>query len=241
MKALKDQVMLKMFTWKSKHEQDEEWFLMNYLFQGDKGYTIPEMFSALRTAELEFINMVNWWQWELMALFKEPDNLPVFLGMSLPEISVEEQLHLFELLHPIHRLLDFWCGHLHQSQSIVPVAEWTTPDWHRTKVHLHPQLRTPTIKAEIVRCAEQFNPFEISRYLSITGKESLVDSTVVGCLMPLWEATQSMSSLVERWQKLCPVNPASLEPTSEEEAWKMLRQVLMGLEGQGYILLERHV
>ena len=241
MKALKDQVILKTFTWKSKHEQDEEWFLMNYLFQGDKGYTIPEMFSALRAAELEFVNMVNWWQWELMVLFKEPDNLPVFLGMSLPEISVQEQLHLFELLHPIHRLLDFWCGHSYQAQSFVPVAEWTNSNWHRTKVHLHPQLRTPTIKAEVVRCTKQFNPFEISKYLSITGKESLVDSSVVACLLPLWESAQSMSSLVERWQKLHPVHPVTLAAITEQEAWEILIEALTCLEECGYVLLERHL
>jgi len=58
---------------------DEQRFLMNHLLQGDKGYTITEIFSALRTAELEFISMVNWRQWDLMDLFKEkdPENLPV--------------------------------------------------------------------------------------------------------------------------------------------------------------------
>lgn len=40
-----------------------------------------------------------------MALFKEPENLPAFLAMSLPATTGEEQLHLFELLHPAHRLL----------------------------------------------------------------------------------------------------------------------------------------
>jgi hypothetical protein len=62
---------------------------MNYLFQGDQGYTISDMFSALRAAELEFISMVNWRQWDLISLFKEPDNLPPFLSMSLPEIPFE--------------------------------------------------------------------------------------------------------------------------------------------------------
>ena len=38
--------------------------------------------------------MVNWQQWQLMDLFKEPDDLPMFLGLALPELSLEEQLHL---------------------------------------------------------------------------------------------------------------------------------------------------
>lgn len=100
MKSLKDQVELKSITWRSDLETDQEKILMNYLFQGDKGYTITQMFAAIRAAELEFISMVNWRQWGLMSLFKEPDNLPAFLAMSLPDTTIEEQLHLFELLHP---------------------------------------------------------------------------------------------------------------------------------------------
>jgi len=66
---------------------------MNYLLQGDKGFTITEYCSE---ADLEFISMVNWRQWDLMDLFKEkdPENLPVFLAMSLPETTLEERLHL---------------------------------------------------------------------------------------------------------------------------------------------------
>lgn len=94
MKSLKDQVELKSITWRPDLETDEERILMNYLFQGDKGYTISEMFSALRAAELEFVSMVNWRQWNLMALFKEPGNLPAFLAISLPDTTVEERLHL---------------------------------------------------------------------------------------------------------------------------------------------------
>jgi len=240
MKALKDEVTLKQTTWKPHYEKDQEGILMNYLFQEDKGYTIRQMFSAVKAAKLEFINMVNWRQWDLMGLFKEPNNLPVFLGMSLPEIAVEEQLHLFELLHPIHRLLDFWCGYPHQTQSFVRVSEWGNSDWYGVKVHLHPQLKTAAVKAEIDRCTGQFNPFEISKYLPLPGGQFLVDATIAACLLPLWEAAQSMQSLVERWKKLCPVHPLTLAPKSDEEAWESLRQALIGLEEQGYVLLEPH-
>ncbi|HEY9667170.1 MAG TPA: class I SAM-dependent methyltransferase, partial [Coleofasciculaceae cyanobacterium] len=126
MNALKDGVDLKVRTWSPQYEGEDkkELVLMNYLFQGDKGYTISDLFTALRAAQLEFISMVNWRQWNLMKLFKDPDNLPVFLAMSLPEISVEQRLRLFELLHPIHRLLDFWCGHPNQASDWIPVSEW---------------------------------------------------------------------------------------------------------------------
>jgi 2-polyprenyl-3-methyl-5-hydroxy-6-metoxy-1,4-benzoquinol methylase len=240
MRALKDQVRIKAETWSDYFEVNENKILDNHLLQGDKGSTIPELFSALRTADLELISMVNWRQWELRDLFNNPDDLPVFLGLSLPEISLEERLHLFELLHPIHRLLDFWCGHPNQSQPFVPVAEWMLSDWQGAKVHLHPQLKTPAVKEELLRCIKQLNPFEISRQLPIT-EEVLVDNSLAACLLPLWEEAQSMPSLVKRWQKLRPVHPVTLEPMAESEAFEIVRYILMGLESSGYVLLERIV
>ncbi|AFZ29959.1 Methyltransferase type 11 [Gloeocapsa sp. PCC 7428] len=239
MNALKDQVKLKALTWSPQLEADPERILMNLLFQGDKGYTIPETFAAIRKAELEFISMVNWRQWNLMELFKEPDDLPVFLAMSLPEISIEEQLTLFELLHPVHRLLDFWCGHPQQEQDFVLVADWTLSEWETTRIHLVPQLRTPEIKQELLKSVSQLNTFEISQYLPIVEKHVSIDSTVAACLLPLWEAPQSMRSLVAHWQKIRPVNLATLEPFSANEALEVLSNALIGLESRGYILVER--
>lgn len=239
MKSFKDQVRLKTFTWKPEHETNAQDILANYLLQGDKGYTILEMFSALRAAELEFISMVNWRQWDLMALFKEPENLPVFLSMSLPETTVEEQLHLFELANPVHRLLDFWCGHPNQGQSFVPVAEWTLSDWQEAQVHLLPQLRTPELKEELVSCITQLKRFEISQQLLIPEGPVFVDSTFAACLLPLWEESQSMMSMVEHWQKLRPVNPVTLQPTAEGESLNSVIQSLAKLESLGYVLLER--
>lgn len=240
MNSLKDQVELKAVTWRPELETDTERILMNYLFQGDKGFTIPEMFSALKIAELEFISMVNWRQWNLMALFKEPENLPAFLGMSLPETSMEEQLQLFELLHPTHRLLDFWCGHPNQGQSFIPVSEWTLSDWQTARVYLVPQLKTPEIKQELVRCITQLKPFEISQKLAISEKPVSVDSTIAACILPLWDESQSMKSLVERWQQLRSVHPVTLEPTTEAEAWELVISALAMLESLGFVLLERY-
>jgi 2-polyprenyl-3-methyl-5-hydroxy-6-metoxy-1,4-benzoquinol methylase len=238
MNALKDNVLLKRQTWGTVFEQNKDMVLTNQLLLGDKGYTIPDLFSLLRAADLEFISMVNWRQWELMDLFKDPEDLPVFLGLSLPEISIEERLHLYELLNPVHRVLDFWCGHPDQAQAFVPVTEWTLSDWQKAKIHLHPQLRREETKAELIRCVTQLQPFEISKYLPITGQSSLIDSTVAACLLPLWESPQAMPSLVARWQQLRPVNPITLEPTSQQEAFEVTRQALTGLEDWGYVLLE---
>lgn len=238
--ALKDQVALKALTWDPKQEKNEEWFLMNYLFQGDKGYTIPEMFSALRAADLEFISMVNWRQWELLDLFKAPDDLPAFLGMSLPSISMEERLHLFELLQPIHRLLDFWCAYPNQAQPFVPVPEWTLPDWQAAQVHLHPQLRTPQVKEDLLECIANHRPFEISRYMTTTTRVTImVEVGMAACLLPLWERVQPVTSLVERWLKIRPLHPVTLEPVSENMAFDEVKGLLSMLEAFLYVLLER--
>lgn len=240
MRSLKNQVLLKLQTWSAEFDNDKELTLVNHLLQGDKGYTIPDMFSMLEAAGLEFISMVNWRQWELTDLFKEPDNLPLFLGLSLPEMSLEERLHLYELLNPVHRLMDFWCGHPHQAQPFVPVAEWTLSDWQQAKVHLHPQLKTAVVQEELISCLTKLQPFEISKHLPIAGQEVLVDSTIAASLLlPLLESVQSMQSLVERSQKLQPMHLVTLKPITQEEAFEIVRQALISLENAGYVLLER--
>ncbi|MDZ8024994.1 MAG: class I SAM-dependent methyltransferase [Nostoc sp. DedQUE01] len=240
MKALKDNVDLKAKTWNPGYEGEDgkERILMNYLFQGDKGYTISDMFSALRTADLDFISMVNWRQWDLMKLFKEPDNLPAFLGMSLPDISIEEQLQLFELIHPIHRLIDFWCGHPNQAQTFVPVSEWTDSDWRVAKVHLYPQLKTPDFREELIACITEIRPFTISKYLSPTEEFVSIDSSIALCLIPLLDQPQPMISLVERWKQVRPIEPITLKPTDEEQAFHTVKHLLLSLESLGYIMLQ---
>ena len=211
MNALKDKVNLKASTWDSKYEEEngKERILMNYLFHGDKGYTITHMFNGFRTANLEFISMVNWREWKLTDLFKEPDNLPAFIAMSLPESSVEEQLQLFELMHPVHRLLDFWCGHLKQGQSFVPVEEWNDSEWEKAKVHLHPQLKTPKFREDLIACVTQLQTFCISSHLSLIKESVSIDSSMALCLIPLLEQPQSMMSLVERRKQVRRIDPVT--------------------------------
>ena len=240
MKSLKDQVMIKALTWSPQKAGIEEAILMNFLFQGDKGYNIPQMFAALKTADLEFVSMVNWRHWEITDLFTEPDNLPAFLEMSLPEISVEERLHLFELLHPVHRLIDFWCGHSNQSELFVPVSEWTHSDWQVARVHLHPQLKAPQVREDLLKCIAKQRPFTISGYIPLPTQVPIeIESMVAACLLPLWEGAQPIMYLVELWLKLKPLDPVTLEPVSRETAFEEVKQLLSMLEAFMYVLLER--
>jgi 2-polyprenyl-3-methyl-5-hydroxy-6-metoxy-1,4-benzoquinol methylase len=240
MEALQDEVGLKAFTWNSERAQDEAWIMANYLLVGDKGCSIPEVFAMLRGADLEFISMVAWRRWELMDLFKDPDDLPPFLAMSLPEASLEERLHLFDLLHPLHRLFDFWCGNPTRTQAFVPVAEWTQAQWREARVHLHPQLRTSQIREDLSNCIDSQTPFEISRYIIVpTLAPVAIESTMAACLLPLWDGPQSVVSLVQKWLQIRAEAAVNQEPAAQETALDEVKELLTRLEVLLYVLLER--
>lgn len=183
--------------------------------------------------------MVNWREWDLMNLFKEPDNLPTFLAMGLPELSLEQQLYLFEMLHPVNRLIDFWCGHPDAGNSILPIDQWTFLDWQAAKVHLHPQLRTPKFTEDVLVSMIKQRPLPITQHLPITKEPMLVDSMVVAGLLPLLDGPKEMMSLVERCKQIRPVHPVTLESVDEAMALETLIGPLTSLEEMGYILLER--
>ncbi len=240
MTSLKDQVLLKALTWSHEKAVDDQWIQMNYLLQGDKGYTITQVFAALISADLEFISMVNWRHWELMDLFKEPENLSPFLAMSLPDLSVEARLHLYEMLHPVHRLIDFWCCRSNHTQPFLPVWEWSLSDWQNAQVDIHPQLQTTQVKEDLIKSINSNSSFEISRYLPLpTLIPILVDSSLAACLLPLWEGAQPVVCLVERWLKLRTLDPVTLEPVSKEMAWDEIKELLKILEVYLYVLLEQ--
>lgn len=238
--SLKDSVNLKQKAWRKDLDNNDEYYMMNYLLKGDKGFTITELFELLEAANLEFISMVEWRKWQLLDLFKNPDDLPAILAFTLPELTIQEQLRLYELINPVHRLLDFWCGHS-QSQDFVFTPEtWTVNDWQTVKIHLHPQLKTAAMKTALFKSINNLQPFEISRFLPITEQDTLLDGSIAACLLPpLLESSQTLDFFVQRWQTLYPVNSLTLAPTTQEKAREIITQVVINQEELGYILLER--
>ncbi|MGV0027435.1 hypothetical protein [Phormidesmis priestleyi] len=215
---------------------------MNYLFQGDKGYTIPELFAALRSANLEFICMVNQRDWDLMSVFQEPQALPKVWEMSLPELSIADRLQLFELIAPVHRLLDFWCGHQVQSESLQLPQAWPLDTWETVQVYLHPQLQTAIVKASLIEAIGQQRSFNLSQHLSASAPaqaQVLLSPHLAACLLPLWDASQPFLALVQRVITIRPCNPVTLEPTNPQQAAQDLREALIGLEMSLHVLLER--
>ncbi len=241
--SLKNGVDLKIKTWQAAAQrgdvEEKDWILVNYLLQGDKGYTIADLFAALQIADLEFVSMVNWCDWEILDLFKDRDNLPLFWATSLPKTSIEQRLQLFELLHPTSRLLDFWCGHPGQAHGYEPVAAWTTEDWQAVKVHLHPQLNTSHLREELVHSIEHHQPFSLSGYLPGLTKTALtLEGAVAATLLPLWDEPQTVTALIERSRQIQPLNPVTLEPRTQTAILNDVMALLTRLEVFLYVLLE---
>jgi 2-polyprenyl-3-methyl-5-hydroxy-6-metoxy-1,4-benzoquinol methylase len=244
MSALKDGTRLKSETWLGHYREElgpekiKEFLAMNFLFVGDTGYTIDDLFSLLEQAELEFVSMVNWRQWDVTELFNEPDNLPVFWSASLATATSQEKLRLFNLINPMHRLLDFWCAY--PNTAGTPVDDWSETDWQKAIVHLHPQLRTETMKDELIQCIKAAKPFEISQQVKLpTLAPVLVEASVAACLLPLWDEPQPIQALVERYRQIRPVDPVTLEPLTEATAFETVKDLLNRLDAFLYVLLER--
>jgi len=244
MEALRDEVLVKQVSWRPKvlggDADERENILANALLVGDKGYTVPQFFAFLRAADLEFIGSVSPHKWNARKLFKEPDNLPVIWGLALSEATDEELLTLHELLHPVNRLIDLWCGCAGQAPPRSPLDDWTPAEWQQATVHLHPQLVTAEVRAAVQESITKLHPLELHRFLNCTGEARLVDSTVVACLLwPLLAAPQPLTALSERWQQVRPLDPLALTPSPSEQSAVMLRDTILGLEASGYLLVER--
>jgi 2-polyprenyl-3-methyl-5-hydroxy-6-metoxy-1,4-benzoquinol methylase len=241
MKALKNTVKLKVETWGAAFENPEvspSVISMNHLFVGDTGYTIPDMFQFIEQADLAFLSMVDWRHWDVCDLFQDPDHLPLFWAINLANASIQETLHLFELINPIHRLNDFWCTHSNLERG-VPIDEWQEQDWRDATVHLHPQLRNDWVKTDLLNCIEKGELFIISQRIPMPAFSSVsLESTMAACLLPLWQSPQPIMALVEYYQKIKPINPITLEPVSAEAAFEAVKGLLNQLDAFFYVLLE---
>lgn len=244
MRGLSDDVPLKQQTWSAKQaaQDPQDYVLMNYLFHGDQGYTIPDLFAALREAELEFICMTNQRSWELPRLFQDPQNLPPFWQENLPKLSIEEQLQLFELIAPIHRLLDFWAGQVNQTPAWNLPATWSDKDWDGVQVTLHPQLQTSSVKTAITEAIRQQQQFDLSRYCTAAAPDQVrivISPYIAACLLPLWDAPQRFPALVKRILKIYACDPITLKPANPQRTRQEICNTLINLEKYLYVLLTR--
>jgi SAM-dependent methyltransferase len=241
MNALKDEVRLKANTWKDNWQTPENQgqILANLLLVGDKGFTIPDLFELLEAADLEFLSMVNWRHWDVADLFQDPDNLPAIWAMSLEGASIAERLRLYELLHPVSRLLDCWCTKPGESE-VLPIDEWSETDWQNAKIQLHPQLRHDRAKTDLINCVVKARSFEISKYVDLPALNPvMLQSHLAASLLPLWEAPQSLKTLVDRHLQVYARDPVTLAPLTTEAAIAEIQRLLTLLHPFLYVLLEQ--
>ena len=250
--SLKDNIRMKIFyrnfenvklqssNPESKAKQLDGWIMTNYLLRGDKGYTIPELFNFLDLANLDFLSMVNWRHWDLIEIFQNSDNLPLFWQLGLDSATEEDKLHLFELFQPIHRLIDFWCIQKNnQPFSSVPI-NWTHREWLNCLVHLHPILQIAQVKTDVLMTISDRKEFIFSKYITLsTLKPVTVDSALMSCLLPLWDSPRPFMELVQRWLIIQPLCLDTLEPKTEEQGFLEISELLTKLETFVYVLLEQ--
>ncbi|HEY9646998.1 MAG TPA: class I SAM-dependent methyltransferase [Chroococcidiopsis sp.] len=241
MQTLKETTNLRATAWNPVWERPENRgeMLANHLLVGDKGFTTLDLFELLDATDLEFISMVNWRHWDPADLFKDPNNLPAFWGMSLEAASLPERLRIYELLNPTSRLLDWWCTLPGQADGIAS-DQWTDDDWLQVKAILHPQLCHDQSKQDLLECIELGQPFEISRYFDLPALAPvMLESAIAACLLPLWEGPQPVSVLSDRFRTIHPVHAATLTPRAAADAFKQVKQLLGRLEVFLYVMLER--
>jgi hypothetical protein len=180
--------------------------------------------------------MVDWRDWDWRKLFKEPDNLPAYLAIGLEEASLEEKLCFCELIQPNKRLLDFWCGHPQKGEN--GTEDWAGKEDTRILVHLHPCVKTEALHSDLM-LSGTVAPMDLGRYFPFVKKGLWSDRVLDSCLLlALWDGPQTLTNLIERWQKLSPVDPTTLEPREKEASAAIVRQAVALYEELGILLLK---
>jgi 2-polyprenyl-3-methyl-5-hydroxy-6-metoxy-1,4-benzoquinol methylase len=235
MESLKDSTEIKTHSWSMMANSDES-IGMNFLLRGDRGFTIPETFDLLTSASLDLISMVNWHSWDISKLFKSiPEDLELILAM----VSEQEKLYLFELFHPQHRLIDFWCGHTGVEKTYQSPAEWNDNQWQNSRATLHPVLKTDTVKAALAEAIAKSQAFNISAYLKVVSSEDVMlfpNSAI--CLYLLWQNPLTFNQLSQMWLKIKPVDVLTMQPIELSNVRSELCQILTGLEELMLVMLE---
>lgn len=244
MNALQDHVVLKTTTWHPIYGQQPEGVLVDHLLVGDKGYTIPDLFGLLRESGLNLVSMVNWLHWDLRDLFQNPHALPEPWDQLVLNCSIEDQLYFYELLNPVHRLLDVWCGVATEAEpSNSPpdrtLQNWALSDWQRATLHLHPQLRTERVRQALLAACQASQPFEMSRHLSqVSPTPVVLSSSQALSLLPLWDGPHSIAAIAHQYQRFHPAQLPSLEPMTPDAALGQAVELIKRLERCLFVLAE---
>lgn len=180
--------------------------------------------------------MVNWRSWNILSLFRStpPDRVVQYLAT----LTIEQYLHFYERLNPIHRLLDFWAcapGESDSKPKLIP--QWTQREWELAKVQFHPQLNRPEVKRSLLESLKNVQPFALTPHLPLSQEQIILDCLTAACLVPLFDGEQSVWTIVQRWQQLNMLDLVTLELNSAQKAFESVQKILSRLEHSGYLLL----
>lgn len=233
-------------VWDSSSKRDEV-ITANMILQGDKGFTIPSTFALLEAADLEFVSMVNWQFWNVAALFKDARNLPEEFTLLLESATEPELLHLYELIHPANRLIDFWCSHPDGQKRYTPASVLSPEQWWERTVQVNPVLQDLRFAPNIDFRKAILDVINDSRLLKLLPLNKIFSATSPGevtlpedsCLLlyHLWAKPLPFPELVEIWAKLRPVHYLTLQPQTPAEVAEGLIPMLAFLEDRSLILV----
>ncbi|WAS04521.1 class I SAM-dependent methyltransferase [Gloeomargaritales cyanobacterium VI4D9] len=240
MQQLQDEVNLKKNCWQPAlgnrlDRWGQEYILMNYLFQCDKGFTPLDVSHYLECAGLELIEMVYWRKWRLTELFTDPENVPAIIGAVEAIATPWERYYLRDLIHPHERLMDFWCGYPTTPQATILREE--------SLIYLHPQLCTDVVKTAWRSTLEQGQAFPISHFLKTPAQscffqaEVSLDFVTASVLWPLLEMPMRFSQIKDRWLHLYPQDWSTSNPTDAKVITIKLQEILFMLEKYLYVLI----
>jgi 2-polyprenyl-3-methyl-5-hydroxy-6-metoxy-1,4-benzoquinol methylase len=237
--ALAETTQLHARTWRGKEGREKETLLANHILEGDKGFTILDLFSLLRGAGLDLIDMVNWRHWNVRNLFKPNCDLPDYLQVAFESATPEQLLHIFELLHPVHRLLDFWCSPAAVATSYQSAGTYPPEAWAHATIHLQPMLRTEKFRTALDEAVTHGLTLDMRLYLGYTDPQSVTlfaNSLLIFHL--LWEAPLTFGRLRELWLQIHPFHPLTLAPQTLEACGEELLRLLPDLEDYLFIMIE---
>ncbi|MGQ9866460.1 MAG: class I SAM-dependent methyltransferase [Pseudanabaenaceae cyanobacterium] len=230
MDALQNNTFMKKAIWQDKYRNDAEYLNSNYLLHGDKGFTIPDMFSMLEGAGLYFLGMVDSRSWNLLDLFAKPTELPDSVRLFLEEASEMAQLHAHDLLMANHRLFDFW-GSTQPARELALPAQWEEEQWAQAEAILNPILRVERLETSLRECLQEYEPLLINPLLpQTTAKPVYFTRPAQLCLRFLWEESLPVPELVARVLPLLPPDPWTGQPLSLEQGTAQVHQALVQME-----------
>ncbi|MEN9230025.1 MAG: class I SAM-dependent methyltransferase [Thermostichus sp. DG02_5_bins_236] len=222
MGSLQEEVA-KAVLWNPANYTEDAAILNNYLLSNDKGFTIPDLFRMLQEAGLGFLSLVDMPDWSVESLFKE---VPEFVRRKLEAMSPMERLHLYELLRPAHRLIDFWVDHAGSSL----VFPWSDEDWLQGSVQFNPiLLDSPRFHQEYNQALKDNRPYEMQWTGATHGRLSIPPDKLKW-LAPLLQGLTPVREVIQ--------GVVELGSLDEEKATDEMLTYLTALEDFLFVMLQ---